>query len=172
MKRLVISLVLLLSISVALAHGDAIAGGKELVESKISCDNLTSEQLEEIGEYQMELMHPGQSHEMMHQMMGFKEGDEAEEEFHINLAKTMYCSDSSAMAGMDMGMMNMIGGQGMQGNMMGNMGGSGRWNFTNQIIYTILLIGIVVLVYLGIYKLWLWKPKHKKDSSHNNGGLE
>ncbi len=146
----------------ALAHGDAIAEGKELVESKVGCDNLTNEQLEEIGEYLMEQMHPGQSHEAMHEMMGFKEGDEAEEKFHINLAKTMYCGGSGGMIGSG-GMMNMMdggmmGGQNMQGSMMGNFGSAGYWSFTN-IIYVILLIGLIILVYLGIYKLWLWEPK-------------
>jgi len=68
--------IFLLSISLVLANGDhqsEIEEGKKLVDSGISCDKLTDEQLESIGEYYMEQMHPGEQHEAMHKMMGMEE---------------------------------------------------------------------------------------------------
>ncbi len=102
---------------------------KNLTDSKADCKNLSDSQLEIIGEYYMEQMHPGESHELMHTMMGLGEGSEDEKQFHINMARTIYCGEhgmmgSGGMMGM-MPMMNMMGGQTpvqtntMQG-MMGN----------------------------------------------------
>src|SRR3989344_3907201 len=42
---------------------------KALIDSKITCDKLTNEQLEAIGDYYMEQMHPGEAHEIMDSMM-------------------------------------------------------------------------------------------------------
>ena len=125
---------------------------KGLIDSKVDCKSLSDSQLEIIGEYAMELMHPGDSHEAMHKMMGLKEGSEPEKQFHINMAKTIYCGESGGMMGG--GMMNMM----MQGNMgygmmSNNSFGYGYWNFLN-VLYALLLIGLIVLVYLGIIKLW------------------
>ncbi len=130
---------------------------KNLTDSKANCKNLSDSQLEIIGEYYMEQMHPGESHELMHKMMGLKEGSEDEKQFHINMARTIYCGEngmmgSGGMMGM-MPMMNMMGGQTtLQTNMMGNWG-YGYWNFLN-VLYVILLIGLITLVYLWIVKLW------------------
>src|SRR3989344_1414370 len=109
--------IFLLSISLVLANGDhqsEIEEGKKLVDTGISCDKLTDEQLESIGEYYMEQMHPGEQHEAMHKMMGMEEGTEYHEQVHVNMARMMYCGES----GMGSGMMN--GGM-MGGNMMGMM---------------------------------------------------
>jgi hypothetical protein len=171
---------LLLGVSLVSANGDhqAIAEeGKKLVESNVDCDKLTDEQLETIGEYFMEQMHPGESHEAMHEMMGIEEGTEYHERFHVNIARMMYCGENGMMGGgmmnMMMGnnmmgsgvMMNMMGGQTPQTNMMqgmmGNWGyGFGYWNFIN-VLYVILLIGLIILVYLWIVKLW--KNMQKKS---------
>jgi hypothetical protein len=61
---------------------------------------LTEEQLESIGEYLMELMHPGSAHEAMHEMMGLQEGSEEHKSFHVNLAKAMYCGQKGGVSGM------------------------------------------------------------------------
>ena len=58
---------------------------KELIDSNISCDKLTDEQLEEIGDYYMEQMHPGEAHEMMDKMMG-GEGSEDLKQMHVTMA--------------------------------------------------------------------------------------
>ena len=139
-------------------HQNEIEEGKNLVESKINCDKLNNEQLEVIGEYLMEQMHPGEQHEAMHEMMGMEEGTEYHKQFHVNIAKTLYCGESSGMMGSGgmMGMMNMMNWQTPQTNMMQGMMGNwpyfGYWNFVN-VLYVILLIGLVILVYLGIIKL-------------------
>ena len=109
---LVISLILLLSLSLVSAISQQeIDEAKSLIDSKVSCDNLENEQLEIIGEYYMEQMHPGESHKLMHKMMGLEEGTEEEEQFHINMAQAIYCNEN--VGGMmnygRMGMMNMMG---------------------------------------------------------------
>jgi len=175
MKKIIMVLgILLLSVVLVLANGShhtEIGEGKELVESGANCDKLNDEQLEAIGEYLMEQMHPGESHELMHKMMGLEEGSKAEEQFHVNMAKMMYCGqggmmDSEGMMGMTPMMMNMMGGQNVQGGMMqqmmGNWGyGYGYWNFVN-ILYVILLVGLIVLVYLWIVRL-LRDTKNKRS---------
>ena len=168
-----VSLIILLTISftespIKTITPNEIEEGKKLIESEVSCDKLSDEQLEAIGEYLMEQMHPGEAHELMDKMMG-GEGSESLKQMHIQMAKRLYCNeDVGGMMGMMMGggmmgsgdMMggNMMSGQTSQTNtmqsMMGNWGyGSGYWNFIN-ILYIILLIGLIILVYLWILKLW------------------
>lgn len=150
-----ISLVLLLSISLVSAHEHNFAETKKLIDSKISCDRLTDEQLEAVGEYYMEQMHPGEAHELMDKMMG-GEGSESLRQMHINMAKRIYCNEdvSGTMGMMSGGMMSMMMGGNMGYGMMGNYGyGFGYWNFVN-ILYIILLIGLIILVYLWVLKLW------------------
>src|SRR3989344_2461611 len=125
-ELLVISLILLLSLSLVSAISQQeIDEAKSLIDSKVSCDNLENEQLEIIGEYYMEQMHPGESHKLMHKMMGLKEGSKIEEQFHTNMAKTIYCGEGGMMGGGMMNMMdsNMMGWQTPQTNMMQNMMG-------------------------------------------------
>src|SRR3990167_5166739 len=101
---------LLLNISLASAHEHNFTETKQLIDSGISCDKLTDEQLEAMGDYYMEQMHPGEAHEMMDQMMG-GEGSESLRQVHINIAKRLYCNeDVGGMMGG--GMMNMIVGSG------------------------------------------------------------
>ncbi len=163
---------LLLNVSLAFADGDhqsEIEEGRELVESKISCDKLNDEQLEAIGEYLMEQMHPGESHEAMHKMMGIEEGTEYHEQFHVNMAKMMYCDTNYTTYGSMMGSRGMMGG-GMMMPMMRNMMmgssmmGSGMMgNYPRYYSYgydsfwstfwSILLIVMIILIIWVIYKL-------------------
>ncbi|MBI2650867.1 hypothetical protein HYX01_00140 [Candidatus Woesearchaeota archaeon] len=153
----------LLAAAIAFAHDEEnFAETKRLIDSKIQCDKLTDEQLRHIGDYYMEQMHPGEAHELMDQMMG-GEASESLRQTHILMAKRLYCKDTSGMTnygmmGMMGGMMNMAMGSGMMGNygygMMGNFGySSGYWGFVN-ILSVLLAIGLVILVYLWIIKLW------------------
>ena len=159
-KTLLIVLILLVSMSFAFAHED-FTETKQLVDSGISCSELADEQLEEIGDYYMEQMHPGEAHELMDNMMG-GEGSETLKQVHINMAKRLYCNENvyvgyGMMSG---GMMNMAGNM-MNYGMMGNYGyGFGYWGFIN-ILYITLLIGLIILVYLWIAKL-LKDTKNKK----------
>ena len=152
---LTVGIILLLSISIVSAHEHDFSETKQLIDSGVSCDKLTGEQLEAVGEYFMEQMHSGEAHELMDQMMG-GEGSESLKQMHIQMAKRIYCNEdvsgmmgSGGMMGMMPMMMNMMG-----SGMMGNWGYSfGYWNFIN-ILYVILLIGLIILVYLWIIKLW------------------
>ncbi len=152
-------MVLLLNINLVFAHEHNFAETKDLIDSGISCDKLTEEQLESVGDYYMEQMHPGEAHEMMDKMMG-GEGSESLKQVHINMARRLYCNDDIyigyGMMGMDM-MNTMMGGQIPQTNTMqeiiGNWGYLGYWNFLN-VLYAMLLIGLIILVYLWILRLW------------------
>jgi len=141
------------------SHESEIEEGKKLVEGGINCDKLTDEQLEAVGEYVMEQMHPAEAHEAMHKMMEMEEDTEYHKQSHVNIAKMMYCGEDGMMgSGGMMGGGNMMGFGGMMGsggmNMMGNLGyGFGFWNFIN-ILYIIFLVGLIILVYLGIIRLW------------------
>lgn len=153
------SMILLLSISFVFAHEHDFAETKKLIDSKISCDKLVDEQLESIGEYYMGQVHPGEAHELMDKMMG-GEGSETLRQMHINMAKRLYCNENINIGMMGGGMMSMMMGMQnpMQTNlaqgMMGNFGYDlGYWIFLNA-LYAILLIGLIILVFLGIVKLW------------------
>src|SRR3989338_6085254 len=150
---LVIFAVLMLTLNLVNAiTQQEIKEAKVLIDSKVDCKSLSDAQLEIIGEYEMELMHPGDSHEAMHKMMGLKEGSEPEKQFHISMAKTIYCGESGGMMGG--GMMSMMMGGNTGYGMMGNYGyGLGYWNFLN-VLYLILIIELIILVFLGIMKLW------------------
>src|SRR3989344_5400896 len=116
MKEIIFVLIVVLLLNLSFANAvtqQELSEAKGLVDSKIDCKILSDSQLEIIGEYYMEQMHPGESHELMHKMMGLKEGSEAEEQFHINMAKTIYCGEGGMM-GMMMGG-NMMGSGGMTG---------------------------------------------------------
>ncbi len=153
MKKIIFILVIfLLSIAVVLAqesHNSEIEEGKKLVESKISCDKLGNDQLEAIGEYYMEQMHPGEAHEMMDKMMG-GEGSESLRQVHITMAKRLYCNEN--IGGM-MGMMNMMGGGMMGGYPLGYSYANGYWNIFWILLFTAVIFLIVWIVYkFGIKK--------------------
>ena len=153
--------ILLLSIFLVSAnvnHKMEIEEGRQIVESNVICNKLNDEQLESIGEYYMEKMHPGESHDLMHRMMGIKEETKEHKQFHVDLARVIYCGEENVFGSEGMmggGMMNMMMGGNMMGyGMMGNFGyGLGYWNFLNA-LYVILLIGLIILVYFGVIKLW------------------
>jgi hypothetical protein len=151
----------LLGVGIVFSHtGNVFEEAKQIIDAKIPCSELTEEQFEYIGDYYMEQMHPGEAHEVMDERMG-GEGSESLRQMHINMAKSFYCGESDVMSS---GMMDMMMGRGMinsggvtnmmSSEMIGNWGyGSGYLNFIN-ILYIILLIGLIILVYLWIIKLW------------------
>src|SRR5574342_579414 len=121
MKKLLGILVILLLATFAAAHEheDDIAEGKQLVDSKVPCDQLSDDQLEEIGEYLMEQMHPGEAHDQMHEMMGIKEDTPEHEQFHVHIAQMMYCNKGMMGGRMPMMRGGMMGPGMMYGGMMG-----------------------------------------------------
>ena len=146
-KTILILVIFLFGIAAVLAqesHDSEIEEGKKLVESRTSCDKLSDEQLEAIGDYYMEQMHPGEAHEIMDNMMG-GEGSESLKQVHINMAKRLYCNDNVyigyGMMGSG-GMMNMMG-RGMMGSYPASYDYSnyGYWN-----IFWILLFAAVIFL--------------------------
>lgn len=157
MKNTLLVLALLVNTLIfAVAHGEeTFTLGEDVIKQNIPCEELTDDQLELIGDYSMEQMHPGELHERMDQMMG-GEGSAQLRQAHINMARMFYCGEKGAMSS---GMMNtmMNRGGGMMG-MMNNFGmmgwGGGGYGGIVMLLYTLILIGIVVLLYLWIIKLW------------------
>ena len=150
-KKILILVIFLLNITIVLAQGSYDSGieeGKKLVESKINCDKLSNEQLESIGDYYMEQMHPGDAHEIMDNMMG-GEGSESLKQVHINMAKRLYCNENVyigyGMMGSG-GMMNMMG-RGMMGSYPASYDYSnyGYWS-----IFWILLFAAVIFLIVWI----------------------
>ena len=149
---------------------------KQLIRDKVSCDKLNDGQLEEIGEYYMEQMHPGEAHKLMHKMMELEEDTKIEEQFHISMARTMYCNETNGIANMmySGGMMNMMrnnmmnfdynGGGDMMGYNYGNYG-----NMMNGIGYGFGWFGLLLMILFWIAIIWLviWIiqqfTKHKED---------
>ena len=167
MKRLFLLLVTLLILSFAVSATvttEELNQAKIIINSKISCNELSNDQLKLLGEYLMEQMHPGESHELMDKMMGLEENPNEDAQFHINLAKTMYCNEYGSMLG-NKGMMNMMARQGYSGNIVGPgmMNYSYGWSIWN-ILYFILLVVLILLVILVIFKLYrnLTKPSKRK----------
>jgi uncharacterized membrane protein len=159
---------LLLSAVLVSANGDhksEIEEGKQLIENEVSCDKLTEEQLEAMGDYYMEQMHPGEAHEIMDEMMG-GEGSDSLKQMHIQMAKRLYCKeDVGGMMGG--GMMNMMvgsGGMNMMGtNMMGSSFGGGSWwllSIVGVLFWIALLIALIMLI------IWLYK----KVTEHTTSG--
>src|SRR3972149_10079292 len=120
---IIVVITLLLNLSLAnAATQQELSEAKSLIDSKVDCKSLSDSQLEIIGEYYMEQMHPGEAHVLMHEMMGLEEGSNAEEQFHIQMARVLYCGESGGMNGMMGGgmmpMMDMMtGGLNFQGGM-------------------------------------------------------
>lgn len=159
-KTLIYFLILIFSIGIVYANMEDFAETKKIIDSKIPCSKLTENQLEVFGDYYMEQMHTGQVHETMDNMMG-GEGSESLRQMHIAIAKRIYCNDISGMA--NYGMMGMMMGKGISNgglmNMVGNFGygmmgsGYGYWGLLN-FLSLVLVIGLIILVYLWIIKLW------------------
>ena len=160
MKRIIslsiLFLILFVSISSVIAVSqDELNQAKTLIDSNISCDKLANDQLEIIGEYYMEQMHPGETHELMHKMMGLTEGSEAEKQFHINMAKTIYCGEPGGM----MGGGNMMNSGGMMG---GDYQTPQNNNYQNNslgfqiflyIIQSLIIVILILMIMLLINKL-------------------
>ena len=160
---IILAVVFLFGLSVANAISqEEIAEAKTLVNSKVDCKDMSDSQLEIIGEYYMEQMHPTESHELMHKMMGLKEGSSQEEKFHISMAQRLYCNEGNVGYGMmgSGGMMNMMG-----AGMMGvypyghGLGSYGPWNALGTLFW----MGIAVFICWLIYKFAI-KGKQNSDT--------
>ena len=151
MRKIVLVMIVVLLLNLSLANAiteQEINEAKSLIDSKTDCKSLSDSQLEVIGEYYMEQMHPGESHELMHKMMGLEEGSDAEKQFHINMAKTIYCGEGGMMMGG-----NMMGSGGMTGyGMMGGYPAYYGYNSLLGILWLVFLVGAIALIIWLIYK--------------------
>ncbi len=157
------TIVVLLLATMAFAEENSVEV-QQWIESGVPCASLTEDQLEKMGDHYMEQIHPGSAHELMDTMMG-GEGSDSLRWMHITMARRFYCQEDIIPMGygpmryggmrtmMGSGMMGVgIMGLGYDGTMMGSWG-YGYWGFL-QVLYLLLAIGLVVLVYLWIWKLW------------------
>ena len=148
-----LAIVLLLLAASVFAHDD-FSQAQALIKSNAPCSQLTDVQLEEMGDYFMEQMHPGELHAIMEDRMG-GEGSASLKLAHANLAKTFYCGDNTAMP---MNMMNsMMGRSSMMGsnNYYAQPGGMMSYYSQNNFEWdlTLLIAGAVVasLAWFGYY---------------------
>jgi len=141
---------LLINISFTLAHGDEdFTNAEEMIKQKISCDELNESQLEILGDYFMEQMHPGEAHEIMDERMG-GEGSESLRLIHINMGKSFYCGEHGAMSGvmmnrmMDRGMMSGTDSRSLVG------GVDYRIGFLGSLVL-VLVVGVLILILILIF---------------------
>lgn len=158
MKRFLI-VISIMALAFATMSTEETTAAKQLIDSNISCDKLNESQLELIGDYYMERMHPGQAHEAMERMMG-GEGSPSLKQAHIQIALVIYCRETNITAtyGGMMGMMPILGGYGPYagygGGMMnyGNTIGYGGWWWVFGLLFwALVFIALVLLVY------WLYR---------------
>src|SRR3989338_9381974 len=93
-------LALLVSAFPVLVHGEEdFTEAESIIEQKVPCENLSDDQLEKLGDYYMEQMHPGEAHELMDERMG-GEGSESLKQMHISMGQRFYCGTAGNYSGM------------------------------------------------------------------------
>ena len=161
MKKIILIslLIILLSFLVVAQEEHNFTETEKLIDSRVSCSNLTNEQLESIGDYYMEQMHPGEAHEYMDKMMG-GEGSESLKQVHINIARRVYCNEN-------IGMGSMMGGYGMMGNYYQNQLYQNSYFRYQIFLYT--LLALVVIILILIILLLINKLKKRKGGNNKHG---
>lgn len=161
----------LLSLNLVLANEDSnvFEQGKVLVDSRISCDKLTDNQLEIIGEYYMELMLSGELHELMDARLG-GEGSESLRLAHINIGRMQYCGEY--IGGQGYGWM-MGGGYNVGPGMMYDLRnadysnynrmnrGAERFVYNFQNNWVVWLIELLMVIALVLFIVFLYKKMRK-----------
>jgi len=180
---MIFGIAILFVLAQASAHAGEFEEAKAIIDANTGCSALTEAQLEMIGDYYMEQMHPGEAHELMHKMMG-GEDSETTKSMHTQMAKSIYCGETTGMMSMmsengmmslmGSGMMGMMGSSGTQSLMgSGMMGSSGMMNYGAagyfgiplyiwSFLYLLLVIGAVILIFVLIAKFSLDLKKQKK----------
>jgi len=154
-KTILMPIIIVLSLFIVIADDFEI--GRDLVVKKIPCNQLNQDQLEAIGDYFMEQMHPGKLHEIMDERMG-GEGSESLRQIHINLAQNFYCGNRDSMPASRMNMMMNRGGYNMMG--YNNLGYNfGFFGWFLMIIFWVAIIAFIVWVIQQLIR--------NKESSHD-----
>lgn len=155
LTTMIVSIILLSLISLTSAIADEeeiFAEAEKIIQDKIVCSELSDYQLEILGDYFMEQMHPGELHEIMDARMG-GEGSESLKQVHINMGQMFYCGEQGAMP---MGRMNMMMGRGGYG----TMGGypltyyekTNSMGFRYIILFFIIVIIILIVLIILLIK--------------------
>ncbi len=131
---------------------------EQIINNKISCSNLTDNQLEVLGDYYMEQMHPGQAHEIMEQRLGGEDSEQVRQT-HIAMAKMFYCGNTGAMSDA-MRSQVLQGSGGMMGGMMNWAWGSNQYGSGPFVLTWIIMILVILLIIAAIY--WLIKTANRK----------
>ncbi|MDA8086339.1 MAG: SHOCT domain-containing protein [Nitrospiraceae bacterium] len=172
---IIIAILALFGFVMATMNASEIAGARQIIDSNVSCSSLSQAQLELLGDYYMEQMHPGDAHDAMERMMG-GEGSDSLRSAHIQMAEVLYCgrADTPATYGGMMGMMPMMGrfanrnppassayrGYGMMGGYGGMMGYGGGTD------YSIWLAVLAVVVLALLAAIWIyWSAKGSRASA-------
>jgi hypothetical protein len=158
MKHKIIAIFIfgILLIGMVSAHSEEdFSQAEAIIEQNIPCDQLSNQQLELIGDYYMERMHPGEAHEYMDQMMGGGDS-ESLEAMHINMALRIYCGET--------GYQNYqsykqgYGSYGMRGMMYSGLTSQSRVYSWLNIFLIIVIAAIIVAI-----AILTTKKKHKKN---------
>jgi len=169
MKKIIMTLLMVLVLTaLAYAHGetghDDLSGALEIIENKVSCDDLTDNEFELLGDYYMELMHPGDAHIAMDEMMG-GEGSDSLRIMHINMGKRFYCG-SEAVTDQGIMMDGMMGNAnslntfrtGMMQSVIGSFNPFNGYNLLNTFVIMVLA---VILILAGA---WFFKTVLVKEN--------
>src|SRR3989344_194961 len=150
-KLIALLILSLFMINLASSNMEDFEEAKNIISSKVSCGDLSEKQLEILGDYYMEQMHPGEVHERMDAMMG-GEGSESLRQVHINMGIRFYCGGNNYY-----GMMGMMYNNGNVNNVYG-------YGFIGVFSWIFMVIVIIALVLLII---WLFKKiqssEHKTE---------
>ena len=161
-----LGMMFLFNLSFVIADGNHEAifeQAKELIDSQITCDDLSESQFEMIGEYYMELMAPGEMHEIMDARLG-GEGSESLRLAHVNIGKMQYCGEYGGMSGVGF----MMGGSGMYGSsdfgMYGDLDSNSGWmssgmfgNYNKSYGVFGWVVGLLIIVVLVLLIVLLYK---------------
>jgi hypothetical protein len=117
---------------------------QSLIDNPVDCSQLSESQLERLGEYFMELRHPGEAHEIMDDMMG-GEGSESLKQAHIRMGEAFYCNSA--------GMVTSMMGGGMMGfdtdaGMMNGYGMMQGFGFSYVLAGTIIALLVIIILLL------------------------
>jgi len=144
----------------AKGEADGKAVWEKLQAKTLSCENLSAEDFENLGEYFMGQM-MGDAHAAMNEMMIRMMGEQGESQMHIVMGKRLSGCDTTAawpQSGIGFApMMPMMTGWGSGGwGMMGNWwGGVGAFAALVAFLWTTVLpLAVLALLVLWIVKLW------------------